>query len=223
MRGILHFYKSFFGELTAFMVFSFFVSGCHTGDEPASVIQIPVKKEETNRNQAKAIQSGTIVKTRKKIPETPVNNSVSGILLSVKQENKSRIYDSSPDVKNTDAAIRRDPFALPAALRKQQPVAQEKQSFPLGNSHPEAPLKRTSIQQTTVPPSSQEPCVAGIFEKGKEKLALLHWQQIQGIFHRGEPLGNGYYVKDITAEAVSLYPEKNGPGIKPFTLTLQKY
>ena len=81
MRGILQFYKSFSGKLTAFMVFSFFVSGCHTGDEPVSVTQITVKKEATNRNQAGETQAFAIAKTHQKIPETPVNHSASGILL----------------------------------------------------------------------------------------------------------------------------------------------
>ena len=69
MRDILQFYRSFFGNLTAFMVFSFFVSGCHTGEEPVSVTQVTVKKEATNRNQAGEIQADSIVKTRKKKPE----------------------------------------------------------------------------------------------------------------------------------------------------------
>ena len=78
------------------------------------------------------------------------------------------------------------------------------------------------MQQTIAPPGSQEPCVAGIFDSGKEKLALLHWQQVQGTFRCGEPLGNGYYVKEITASTVLLYPENNNAGIKPVTLTLQQ-
>ena len=221
MRGILQIYNSFFGKLTAFMVFSFFVPGCHTGSEPASVPPGPVKKEDTNYNQAKRIQAESIVKTPKKKPETPADHSASGILLPEKQKNKTRrIYSASHNDKNPDSASRRDPFALPAALRKQQSVAQGQQPFTRGQNNLQASPQHASLQQTAVSPGSQEPCVAGIFDNGKEKIALLHWQQIQGVFRCGEHLGNGYYVKEISAAAVSLYPEKNGAGIKPVTLTL---
>ena len=149
-------------------------------------------------------------------PETPLKCDASGILLPEKQEDKSRIHDPSRDTENPYSASRRDPFALPAALRK-QPVTRGKHAFSSEMRHPEA-----SLQQTVTPPGSQEPCVAGIFDNGKEKLALLHWRQIQGTFRCGEPLGNGYYVKEITAATVLLYPENNSAGIKPVTLALQQ-
>ena len=162
--------------------------------------------------------------TRKKIPETPVTHSASGILLPEKKANKNRIYDSTPDDKHPDAAVQHDPFALPEALRKQQHVTQGKKSFASGKNRFEESLKRTDAQQSAASPApgSQEPCVAGVFDNGKEKLALLHWQRIRGAFRRGESLGNGYYVREITATAVSLYPEKSGSGLKPVTLTLQQ-
>ncbi len=222
MRGILQIYKSFFGKLTAFLVFSFFVSGCHTGEEPASVPLVTGKKETTSPNRSKGIQAGTIVKTRKKKPETPANHSASGILLPEKQEGKSRICDSSTDSGNPDSASRRDPFALPAALRKQQPVTRGKHACISDMRYPEDPRRHNFLQQTVVPTDSPDPCVAGIFDNGKEKLALLHWQQIQGTFRCGEPLGNGYYVKEITAATVLLFPENNNAGIKSVTLTLQQ-
>ena len=163
MRDILQFYRSFFGNLTAFMVFSFFVSGCHTGEEPVSVTQVTVKKEATNRNQAGEIQADSIVKTRKKKPETPVNHGASGILLPEKQANKNMIYDSVPDDKNLDDAGRRDPFALPAALRKQQTVTRGNKCVTSGNTHFEAPMKKTAVQQSATPaaPVSQQPYVTG--------------------------------------------------------------
>ena len=224
MRGILQFYKSFSGTLTAFMVFSFFVSGCHTGDEPVSVTQITVKKEAANRNQAGETQAFAIAKTHQKIPETPVNHSASGILLPEKKAGESRLYVPAPDDKNPDASGGRDPFALPAALRKQQTVTRGNKCFTSGNTHFEAPMKKTAVQQSATPaaPVSQQPYVTGIFDNGKDKLALLHWKAIQGAFRRGESLGNGYYVREITATAVSLYPEKSGSGLKPVTLTLQQ-
>ena len=224
MRGILQFYKSFSGKLTAFMVFSFFVSGCHTGEEPVSVTQVTVKKEAANRNQAGEIQADSIVKTRKKKPETPVNHGASGILLPEKQANKNMIYDSVPDDKNPDAAGRRDPFALPAALQKPRTVTRGNKCVTSGNTHFEAPMKKTAVQQSATPaaPVSQQPYVTGIFDNGKDKLALLRWKAIQGAFGCGESLGNGYYVKEITATAVSLYPEKSASGMKPVTLTLQQ-
>ena len=224
MRGILQFYKSFSGKLTAFMVFSFFVSGCHTASEPVSVPQVTEKKEAANYSHAKKIQADFIVNTRKKIPETPVTHSASGILLPEKKANENRINDSTPDDRHPDAAGQRDPFALPAALRKQKSVSQGKESFMSGTNRFEQSLRRTLVQQPPASPApgSPEPCVAGIFDNGKEKLALLHWQQIQGTFRRGESLGNGYYVREITAAAVSLYPEQSGPGMKPVTLTLQQ-
>ena len=222
MRGILQIYKSFFGKLTAFLVFSFFVPGCHTGEEPVSVPHVTAKKEAASHNQSKGIQADSIVKTRKKKPETPVNHSASGILLPEKQEDKSRIYDPATGGKYPDTSNRRDPFALPAVLRKQQPVTRGKQALTSEMSHPEESGRHTSLPQTASPPGSPDPCVAGIFDNGKEKLALLHWRQIQGTFRCGESLGNGYYVKKITAAAVLLYPEKNTPGIKPVTLTLHQ-
>lgn len=221
MRAILQIHKSFFGKLTAFLVFSFFVSGCHTGEEPVSVPQVTAKKETTSPNPSKLIQADTIVKTRKKKPETLVNHSGSGILLPEKQADKSRGYDPSTDAENPDSASWRDPFALPEALRK-QPVTRGKQAVISETSHPETPLQHTARQQTAASPGSPEPCVAGIFDNGKEKLALLHWRQIQGTFRCGEPLGNGYYVKEITAATVLLYPENNSAGIKPITLALQQ-
>ena len=224
MRGILQIYKSFFGKLTAFLVFSFFVPGCHTGEEPVSVPHVTAKKEAASHNQSKGIQADSIVKTRKKKPETPVTHSASGILLPEKKAGESRLYVPAPDDKNPDAAGRRDPFALPAALRKQLTVTQGKGCFTPGNNHFETPLKKTAVQQSATPPApgSQQPYVAGFFDSGKDKLALLHWKQIQGAFRRGESLGNGYYVKEITAATVLLYPEKSASGMKPVTLTLQQ-
>ena len=224
MRSILQINKSFSGKLTAFMVFSFFVSGCNTANEPVSVPQVTGKKEAASYSQTKNIQADSIVNTRKKIPETPVTHSASGILLPEKKANKNRIYDSTPDDKHPDAAVQHDPFALPEALRKQQHVTQGKKSFASGKNRFEESLKRTDAQQSAASPApgSQEPCVAGVFDNGKEKLALLHWQRIRGAFRRGESLGNGYYVREITATAVSLYPEKSGSGLKPVTLTLQQ-
>ena len=224
MRGFLQINKSFSGKLTAFMVFSFFVSGCHTANEPVSVPQVTGKKEAASYSQAKKIQADSIVNTRKKIPETPVTHSASGILLPEKKADKNRIFDSSPDDKHPDAAVQRDPFALPEALRKQQHVTQGKKSFVSGKNRFEESLKRTDVQQVAASPApgSQDPRGAGVFDNGKEKLALLHWQRIQGAFRRGESLGNGYYVREITAAAVSLYPEKSGSGMKPVTLTLQQ-
>ena len=225
MRGILQIYKSFFGKLTAFLVFSFFVSGCHTVEEPVPVSLVTVKKETASPSQSKGIQTDAIVKIRKKKPETPVTHSASGILLPEKKADKNRIYDSTPDDKHPDAAVQRDPFALPEALRKQQHVTQGKKSFASGKNRFEESLKRTDVQQQpAASPATglQEPCVAGVFDNGKEKLALLHWQRIQGTFRRGESLGNGYYVREITAAAVLLYPEKSGSGMKPVMLTLQQ-
>ena len=224
MRGILQINKSFSGKLTIFMVFSFFISGCNTANEPVSVPQVTGKKEAASYSQTKNIQADSIVNTRKKIPETPVTHSASGILLPEKKANKNRIYDSTPDDKHPDAAVQHDPFALPEALRKQQHVTQGKKSFASGKNRFEESLKRTDAQQSAASPApgSQEPCVAGVLKKKKEKLALLHWQRIRGAFRRGESLGNGYYVREITATAVSLYPEKSGSGLKPVTLTLQQ-
>ena len=224
MRGILQINKSFSGKLTAFMVFSFFMSGCHTANEPVSVPQVTEKKEEAHYSHAKKILADPIANTRKKIPETPVTHSASGILLPEKKADKNRIYDSTPDDRHPDAAVQRDPFALPSALWKQQPVTQGKESFTSGKNRFEEPLRHTIVQQSAASPAPglQEPCVAGIFDNGKEKLALLHWQKIHGTFRCGESLGNGYYVREITATAVLLYPEKSGSGMKPVPLTLRQ-
>ena len=108
MRGILQINKSFSGKLTIFMVFSFFISGCNTANEPVSVPQVTGKKEAASYSQTKNIQADSIVNTRKKIPETPVTHSASGILLPEKKADKNRIYDSTPDDNHPDAAVQHD-------------------------------------------------------------------------------------------------------------------
>ena len=113
----------------------------------------------------------------------------------------------------------RDPFAMPSKLLEQNNSRQEQQIAPRQIQQtlsPNAPPRKQ-----TVSPYAPEPCVAGIFDNGKEKFALVRWQQIQGIFRCGENLGNGYYIKEITANSVLLCPKKDSPGKNSMTLKLK--
>ena len=230
MQGILPLKQLFTWAWTAILVFSFCTAGCHPLEDAVPLPQATVKNEKSNTVPVTVVSEigYSIARSKngslKKSPETSSERDASGILLPEKKAGESRLYVPAPDDKNPDAAGRRDPFALPAALRKQLTVTQGKGCFTPGNNHFETPLKKTAVQQSATPPApgSRQPYVAGFFDSGKDKLALLHWKQIQGAFRRGESLGNGYYVKEITAATVLLYPEKSASGMKPVTLTLQQ-
>ena len=164
MRSILYFNKNHFGKFSSLLLLSFYVSSCHTGNEP-----VPVPKARETKVKAQ------------------------------------------------------DPFALPAALQAglhtftQKPQQFAKTSNSQQNKQPT--LQNSTMHQA-VPLYSPEPCIAGIFDNGKDKFVLIRWQRVQGIFRKGEALGNGYYVKKITATSVILCSEQNISDIKPINITL---
>ena len=181
------------------------------------------------------------------IPSSTVKHAASGTILPDNKNPANAIVISSNNRIRRFETYERDPFALPEELRVQHPSPREQrqtsrqfqqgysQSDSAGNrsvygycisSDSKAFTDRNGQQSTTgmprsVPPFSPEPCVAGIFDNGKDKFALVRWQQVQGIFHTGEALGNGYYVKEITAVSVYLCPEQTSSGKGILILTLK--
>ena len=223
MRGIIPFHTLFWGKFSFFLFISFFMPGCHTGNETVPVPQVTVKKEETFQssggqpcNIAEARQI-TIAKTNTEKPkkaETSVKTDASVSLLPEKQNNKydnNKNYGSSSNTKHIAEVSRSDPFALPKVLQKQQPISSVQQNL-------KVPSQNTFMHQPA-PLNSPEPSVYGIFGNGAEYFALIRWQQIQGVFGSGEHLGNGYYVKEITASSVVLCPDRNDCSTNSITLT----
>ena len=223
MRGTKPFHTLFWGKLSFFLVISFFMSGCHTGIEPVPVPQVTVKKEETfqdsggqpcNITEARQITGVKANTEKQKIQGTSVKTDAAGYLVPEKQNDKYKINEidgSSPNTKQIAEVSRSDPFALPKVLQKQQPVSSAQQNL-------KAPSLNTSMRQPA-PLNSLEPSVYGIFGNGAEYFALIHWQQVQGVFGSGDHLGNGYYVKEITASSVVLCPDRNDCSTNSITLT----
>ena len=187
---IMHFHKSLFVKLSALLAFSLLASGCHTGNEPEQIPKGTANKE----------KPGQIADNK------TVNNNIA--------ENGELINSGS---------VMRDPFALPATLQlqknntNQQSPTQKQKNNTVQMRQTQAPVQNNSTQQAPCP---QEPCIAGVFDNGREKFALLRWQQVQGVFRKGEPLGNGYYIKEITAASVLLCPEHNNSSMAAITLLL---
>ena len=193
MRGIFQFQKKYPGKITVLLAFSFFVLGCHTGNDP--VAQVTAKKEKADRI-AEAVLPGITEAPKKTIAENDME----------KEQNRHNPFPGREKMNNyTMTEWERDPFAFPAEIQKQKTIPA------VNNKTPPA---------HTIAPYKPDPCVAGIFDNGKEKFALVRWQQVQGVFRCGERLGNGYYVKEITANSVFLCPEENRPGTDTVTLTL---
>ena len=214
MRNIFQLKLKLAGGITALLAFSFFAAGCHTNNEPAPVPKTTVKKETSRRTSESPLRN---IKKDKTVIEATLNN-----------EQKRPVSFSHDKCTNNDTTAQRDPFAPPAELQETQkfPIYNRKDSdnaTPFTNpaatnyatksrnnrqTMQQAVPKATEIQ-SAVPTYSPEPSVAGIFDNGKEKFALVRWQQVQGVFRCGEHLGNGYYVKEITANSVLLCPEQD--------------
>ena len=192
MRSIFQFYKNQSGKIAALLTFSFFVSGCHTGMEPAQVSNITEKKEAAGRD------ADSLTRNITKSGTKPAAKN------STKQKRPVSFTHNSIQKKNTITQL--DPFAVPTVLQERQTPRT-------------VPQKERKDQSTPV--NSPELCVAGIFDNGKEKYALVRWKQIQGIFRCGEQLGNGYYVKEITADSVLLAQEQAFYGTNTVKLKLQ--
>lgn len=193
MRSNFRFKKIKPVKITMLLAFYLLVSGCHTGNEAATITRPAAKKEEAVRVAEDMSRSPMEVK-RKPIAESDMKR-------------KQNEPDSFPKRERTDnySMAERDPFALPAEMQKQKCIPAVK--------------KTTPVQ--AAPSYTPEPCVAGIFDNGKEKFALVRWQKVQGVFRCGEHLGNGYLVKEITASSVLLCKEQNRHGADTVTLTLQ--
>ena len=185
---ILHFYKSLFGKLSAFLAFTLLASRCNIGNEPEQISKGMVKTEKTGQ----IADNKTVIKNITKNDE----------------------LINSGDVM-------RDPFALPAALQLRKNNTNQ-QSLTQKQKNNTVQMRQAQVQNhpTQPIPCSQEPCIAGIFDNGREKFTLLRWQQVQGVFRKGEPLGNGYYIKEITPASVLLCPEHDNSGMTAITLLL---
>ena len=190
MPSFFQFHKRYPGKITMLLAFSFFVSGCHIWNEPATVVA--AKKEKSGRITESMIPSITEAK-RKTITENDKE----------RKQNRPGPFPNREKINNYTTS-ERDPFDLPAEMQKPKSI----------------PVVKNKTPAQTVPPYKPDPCLAGIFDNGKEKFALVRWQKVQGVFRCGERLGNGYFVKEITANSVLLYPEQNFPGTDTFTLTL---
>lgn len=218
----------FTGKLTILLAFSFFAAGCHSRNEPVPVPKATVKKET-------AIQ----------VSENPLSNIAKNKVKTsaeTDKENEQNRPVSFPHYKsaNNDTAAQRDPFALPDKLQNHQELSKYNRKGS-GNAAPftdpvttnHAVTNRNNQQtkqqiapkvtaiQPVVPQYSPEPCVAGIFDNGKEKFVLVRWQLVQGVFRCGEHLGNGYYVKEITTDTVLLSPDQNLNRADTVKLTLR--
>lgn len=228
MGRIFQFDLKFPGKITVLLAFSFFAAGCHTGNEPIPVPKATVKKETASRVSGSPLRNTAKAKTKTSVKtdtESEQNRPVSFLH-----------YKSI----NHDAAAQRDPFALPAELQEPQNLFKYNRkeagsTGPFTNSDltNHAATKRNNQQtmqevaqkiaaaHTAVPMYSPEPCIAGIFDNGREKFALVRWQKVQGVFRCGESLGNGFYVKEITAGSVLLCPEQKRDGTDTIKLTLE--
>lgn len=212
-----------FGSAIALPVFSFFVSGCHTDSKPSTVAQAQVKKE----------KAGKVTEDR---PRKSTKDKAKTIA-EIKTEKEQLCPVSFPPHESSKkyGIALRDPFTLPASLQKQQgiPTYDHKMSgsgasflnsrtvVNHNNQQSKQAAWENKLIEPTRSPYTQEPCVAGIFNNGKENFALVRWQQVQGIFRCGEHLGNGYYVKDITDNSVLLCPGQNRSGADTVRLILQ--
>lgn len=228
MHSIFQLHMKKTGKITLLLAFSFFVSGCPTGKEPVTTSNDTIRKETAGR-PTKSFPHNTNEAKEKKFTETS------------KEILKKRSV-AFPDYKRSYdyATAQRNPFAQPAELQEQHsfPIFNHKDTFEEASlnrriipnhtvtSHNNkdqalqtAPQNLTMIQKVT--PYPLEPCVAGIFDNGKEKYALVRWQQVQGIFRCGEPLGNGYYVKEITTNSVLIGSEQAHDDATTIRLTLQ--
>lgn len=212
-----------FGSAIVLPIFSFFVSGCHTGSNPSTVAQATVKKEKAGKITGESSRKSTKDKTIT-IAETKTEKEQL-CPVSFSQHESSKEYGMA----------QRDPFTLPASLQEQlniptydQKIFGSRASFlnnrtvtTHNNQQSTQASRQNKLIEPTLPPYAQEPCVAGIFNNGKENFALVRWQQVQGIFCCGEHLGNGYYVKEITANSVLLCPDQDRSGADTVRLILQ--
>lgn len=230
MQGILLLKQLFTSAWTAILVFSFCTAGCHPLEDAVPLPQATVKNEKSNTVPVTVVSEigYSIARSKngslKKSPETSSERDASGILLP----------------KNDNASIPlRDPFALPLKFQQMhsativQKLDENKssamktfsQSIPLSGrtetiSTPQtATFLQDSICRKSVVPSFR-PVISGIIGNGKEKFALLRWQNKQGIFRRGETLENAFYITEITDSTVSFSPLDKSYGKDSFTLTL---
>lgn len=216
----------------------------HPGAKNETARQSAERQAQSNSVSEIKTSSAAFVSKQNKKPEAKIKHTVSGTILP-ENNNPANAIGASGKIRRFETT-ERDPFALPEELRKQQLSSLERhqtamqiqQGYPItsaGNrsvygygisSESNVITERNGLQDTagrprSVPPCSPEPCVAGIFDNGKDKFALVRWQQIRGLFHAGEALGNGYYVKEITADSVILCAEQNSSHSGTLTLTLQ--
>jgi len=200
MRSIFQPDFKFAGKLTILLAFSFFAAGCHTDNEPAPVSKTTVKKDTAGQASESSLRNFVKAKT---LAETTQN-----------YEQKRPVSFTHDKHTNNDAVVQRDPFTNPTSTNQTITNCNNPQTM-------QQAVPKVTTVQPAVPPYSPEPSVVGIFNNGKEKFALVRWQQVKGVFRCGENLGNGYYVKEISANIVLLCPNQNRDGADSIKLTLR--
>ena len=211
-----------FLELYLLLFFSFFTTGCRTGNETVPVKTADVKKAEVSKQTALDFKNTDF---RKNIPETSAENDASGILF--------------PKTDTAAGTRLRDPFAFPtenknvfpngteaSAIQAEQHCTADS-SFPVSSAlnrtgttlHKNTVTMRPPVPQTSY--RSQDPFVYGLFDNGKEKLILLSCNQIRGLFRSGDILPNGYHVGEVTNTSVTLNPPQDAASHKALILRLQ--
>ena len=252
MRGNFFLKNPTFYPLSVILAFTFFTGGCHTGNEfvptePAAVKKAEAEPQLITKQKHKGSQKkipGTLAKSNASgiLLSEPEKDPKEGMSQNVSAEPGEKEAETS-------VATLRDPFSIPEELKNksgagEHPESIQAQYIPappsssvLQNGRQEnkkldgnprsispAPYPQNTAAAYASRPFYQAtgPVLSGIFDNGKEKYILLHWNQIQGVFQNGETLPNGYRVEEITASAVTLRPTQSvGTGEK-IVLTLQQ-
>jgi len=240
MQNIFLFQNFISQGLVIILALSFFTSGCKNFDV-ATPLTASVEKNEKGSSIPASHEAGTFTGSqapdKRNIPGTSGKTDASGILLS-----ELKTERASPDKKQ----LTRNPFAIPLSLQSQhrtdQPITNPELTANMlkakYNPATETAFNRNRQKandtlQKSIPEQSElntknrfviynpDPCLTGVFNNGKERFALLQWQQVKGVFCTGEPLGNGYYVKEITGTTVVLSPDPDKADKKCIIVTIK--
>jgi len=216
MQRTGYFYQSYAKALSLLLAVSSFASGCHRETEPIPIPSPGAKKETVSQGTNRQTQSIWEVDTKavpkvsksrqKKNQEAAVKLAPSVTTLPENNKPVNPFNNSNREKTKRPEPVGRNPFAVPEILRKEQKISPGQPEF-------------TNQVEPSYPP---DPCIAGIFDNGKERFVLLRWQQAQGVFREKESLGNGYYVKEITVDSVLLCPEQNDSGGKAISLVMTR-
>lgn len=232
MRNIIHFNKKLLGKMLLLLAMSLLTLGCQKGNDPISAQKnieaennaaqnVQRQVQNVTKSKSKIISEKSDLKQKKRAkPSLKYDNSVT--VLTEKNNIKNTVSDTNNNITKLNQPVVRDPFTIPESLQTQQPFTPEQlrtATMQISLQSKQPALQNKVVGQNVLC-DSPNPDLAGIFDNGKEKLVLIHWQQVQGIFRKNEALGNGYYVKEITPNSVLLSPEKNCSDTTPITLAL---